>query len=192
MKMDQSNPEAVTLPPQVTQGAQLGITSDKPVIGVNEGVTFTATGASASTSINWSGGGTPVTGQGTTFTTRFSTPGQKTVTAELITDAGTIRATGTVTINEVSGAQWVNLFPPSKLTSDLIPTFQASVDRFIAALNAAGATPRIIVTYRPVERQYLQHFAWEIARGVLTRQQFKPNLVLIFAGSIETRMVILI
>src|SRR5207248_5250694 len=78
-------------------GNQQGITSSSLTPCVNENVTFTLTGASGVASINWSGGDNPSTGGGPTFTTRFSTHGEKTVKALWTTDAGTISATASVT-----------------------------------------------------------------------------------------------
>jgi hypothetical protein len=42
------------------------------------------------------------------------------------------------------------------------------VDRFIAALNTAGANISTSTTYRPVERAYLMHYAVRVANGTIT------------------------
>jgi hypothetical protein len=64
--------------------------------------------------------------------------------------------------NELSGKQWVSRFPGTNEISDLEPTFQEGVKRFIAALKQAGAEYRPTSTYRPPERAYLMHWSWLI------------------------------
>lgn len=66
---------------------------------------------------------------------------------------------------ELSGAVWVNRFPTSVSTADLEANFQSSVEAFIAAIQAAGGSVRVTATYRPPERAYLMHFAWDVAKG---------------------------
>ena len=66
---------------------------------------------------------------------------------------------------EKSGRQWVSRYPGSIATSDLAEAFAVSVENFIAALRAAGATVTISATLRPSERAYLMHYAWEIVHG---------------------------
>jgi hypothetical protein len=73
---------------------------------------------------------------------------------------------------EPSGPQWVARFPTSLSISDLEPTFAANVTRFIEALRAASAVVRISATYRPQERAYLMHWAWEIGINL-----FDPSAV---------------
>jgi hypothetical protein len=68
---------------------------------------------------------------------------------------------------DYSGAHWREEFPDSKSTKDLNKKFGPRVDRFIAALRAAGASVSIGSTYRPAERAYLMHYAWQIAREKL-------------------------
>jgi hypothetical protein len=63
-----------------------------------------------------------------------------------------------------SGPQWVSMFPTSKSTDDLVEPFRTSAKRFISALQAAQASVIVDATYRPVERAYLMHFAFEVAR----------------------------
>lgn len=71
----------------------------------------------------------------------------------------------------VSGANWVSQFPTSISTSDLHPGFRNQVDRFINALESAGAAVDISATLRPPRRVYLMHWSWRIAReGFDTRQ----------------------
>ena len=72
---------------------------------------------------------------------------------------------GSLTISkEPSGAQWVNRFPTSAVLSDLLPAFSTSVQNFINSIKNAGGHVRISATYRPVERAYLMHYSWRIAR----------------------------
>ena len=65
----------------------------------------------------------------------------------------------------LSGPDWVSKFPTSKSTDDLVEPFRTNAKRFISALQAAHASVIVSDTYRPVERAYLMHFAWEIARN---------------------------
>lgn len=67
----------------------------------------------------------------------------------------------------LSGRQWVDLFPASDSTADLAGFFRGSVDRFVSALRAAGATVTIDDTLRPPERAYLMHFSFRIAREAM-------------------------
>lgn len=66
--------------------------------------------------------------------------------------------------DDLSGPHWRERFPDSKSTKDLTPKFGPAVDRFLAALRSAGAHVSIGSTYRPPERAYLMHYAWQIAR----------------------------
>lgn len=64
----------------------------------------------------------------------------------------------------LSGPQWVNQFPESKSPDDLAEPFRSNVNRFLAALKAAGATVSIASTLRPPERAFLMHYSFAIAR----------------------------
>ncbi len=66
-----------------------------------------------------------------------------------------------------SGLDWVNQYPESTSTGDLAEPFQSNVNKFIAALQAAGATASISSTYRPEQRSYLMHYAWQINKNNL-------------------------
>lgn len=66
---------------------------------------------------------------------------------------------------ELSGAVWLRRFPAQTSTDSLAAAFRASVNRFIAALTAAGAEVRIANTLRPRERAYLMHWAHKIYRN---------------------------
>jgi predicted chitinase len=65
---------------------------------------------------------------------------------------------------EKSGPQWVTRFPTSRSIDDLAQPFSSNVAAFTGAMRAAGATARIAATYRPKERAYLMHWAWDIAK----------------------------
>ncbi len=78
---------------------------------------------------------------------------------------------------EKSGSQWVQRFQGSNSTADLEPTFGGAVDKFIAALRAAGARVSIAATYRPPERAYLMHWSWKIKN-----KKVKPDKVPPMAG----------
>ncbi|QNP50373.1 hypothetical protein H9K75_02840 [Diaphorobacter aerolatus] len=67
----------------------------------------------------------------------------------------------------MSGASWVNEFPTGTSTADLTPSFRDAVNAFIAAIDAAGGSVSISATYRPPERAYLMHYAWDIAKGTI-------------------------
>ena len=66
--------------------------------------------------------------------------------------------------SEPSGKVWVGRFRGSSSTADLDVDFKEPVERCLVALAAAGAAVRISATYRPPERAYLVHHAWNIAR----------------------------
>jgi len=65
---------------------------------------------------------------------------------------------------ELSGPAWVARFPTRTDVGALEAGFQANVRRFLEALGEAEATIEITATLRPVERAYLMHFAYCIAR----------------------------
>ena len=67
-----------------------------------------------------------------------------------------------------SGSDWVKKYPTDKSLERLSQPFQENVRKFIAALNAAHTaanhlTVTIDATYRPIQRSYLMHYAWQIA-----------------------------
>lgn len=64
----------------------------------------------------------------------------------------------------LSGAHWHSEFPTSTELSDLDGTFAGRVQKFIAALEKAGANVEITATKRPAERAFLMHWAWMIAK----------------------------
>jgi hypothetical protein len=71
-------------------------------------------------------------------------------------------------MSELSGASWVSRFPTSRSLDDLTPSFRSAVNAFIGAINNAGGTVRISATYRPPERAYLMHYAWDVANGTIS------------------------
>ncbi|MGH7145888.1 MAG: peptidoglycan-binding domain-containing protein [Planctomycetota bacterium] len=72
----------------------------------------------------------------------------------------------------VSGPAWVREFPTSRSTDGLASPFREQVERFLAALAAAGITVVIEAGFRPPERAHLMHFAFRIAR-----EDFDPRQV---------------
>jgi hypothetical protein len=71
-------------------------------------------------------------------------------------------------MSENSGAQWVARFPTSRDLADLAEPFRTKATKFVHAMQAAGMVVSIAATYRPRERAYLMHYAWEIARNGLS------------------------
>jgi hypothetical protein len=81
---------------------------------------------------------------------------------------------------ELSGVQFVPRFPGSRDTADLVQPFRGNVERFLAALNAAGAAVHIQTTFRPAKRAFLMHFAFAIAKGSIAADKvpvFDPAVV---------------
>src|SRR5258708_20582055 len=70
----------------------------------------------------------------------------------------------------LSGPQWVNQFPTSASTDTLVQPFRGNVNRFIAALTAAGAQVHISATLRPRQRAYLMHYSYRIPHQGLNPQ----------------------
>jgi len=75
---------------------------------------------------------------------------------------------------ELSGPQWVSRFPTSRSIDDLARPFSSNVAAFVAAMRSAGATVNISATYRPKERAYLMHWAWDIAKGAVDPAAVPP------------------
>ncbi|MBX3578862.1 MAG: glycoside hydrolase family 19 protein [Rhizobiaceae bacterium] len=82
------------------------------------------------------------------------------ITTAAVTGFSTSPAAG----GELSGPQWVARFPTSRLIEDLAQPFAGAMSGFVGALRAAGATVHVSATYRPRERAYLMHWAWQIAK----------------------------
>jgi hypothetical protein len=137
-------------------------------VGPNETVVLTASVQPLGATILWSGGGVPISGSGGTFTTRFPSPGDYPITASISTNTGAgATASVIVHVRELSGAVWVDRFPQSTSTADLVEPFRSNVESFIAALTAAGAPPSVNTTFRPRERAYLMHYAPKVANGTI-------------------------
>jgi len=73
--------------------------------------------------------------------------------------------------NLQSGSHWCAFFPTSQSTSDLSPIFRGNVERFLNALNRAGAYVVISATLRPRNRALLMHMSWRVANGLITPQE---------------------
>lgn len=82
--------QQVSVPPLVCSPASQNV-------NVNQNASFTVTGGNGG--YTWSGGGTPPTGSGSNFTTKYGTSGNKTVT---VRDAGGRTANCNVNVNQVS------------------------------------------------------------------------------------------
>ena len=84
---------------------------------------------------------------------------------------------------ELSGPAWVARFPTSTDVAALEAGFQANVRRFLEALGEAGATVDVTATLRPVERAYLMHFAYCIARQQTSPQDVpgQPGVDIVWA-----------
>lgn len=81
---------------------------------------------------------------------------------------------------ELSGVQFVSRFPGGQDTADLVEPFRGDVERFLAALRAAGAAVHIQTTFRPAKRAYLMHFAFAVAKGKVAADKvpaFDPSVV---------------
>lgn len=68
---------------------------------------------------------------------------------------------------QLSGAQWVNLYPQSRSVADLTSPFRENVQDFIDAMTAAGINvpANSYSTLRPAQRAYLMHYAYTIAHS---------------------------
>jgi hypothetical protein len=159
---------------------QINVTSNKKYISPNEPVTFRAERPDGTlVRSDWSGGGTPKTGTGTTFTTRYNVaPGfqglDEDVTAKAVTGGAT--ATKTVKVLRPSGAAWATQWPGDNRISALAQPFQDNVARFNTALANAGAARHISAVYRPPERAHLMYYARRIGVGGMDpRQVPTPN-----------------
>lgn len=73
--------------------------------------------------------------------------------------------TVSIEARELSGAQWVSRFPGSASLDDLAMPFRDYASAFVGALRNAGATVTVSATFRPLERAYLMHWAWMIAKA---------------------------
>lgn len=75
-----------------------------------------------------------------------------------------ISAVVNASTDELSGPNWVDLFPTGRDVTSLEPDFREKVTKFLDALKAAGAHVHINATRRPPERAYLMHWSWMIAK----------------------------
>jgi len=137
----------------------LAVSADLTTACPNQTVTFTAQGGSAA-SATWTNGGTPATGSGSSFPTRFTSKGDYTVQAS----AGGQSAAASVHVSDTSGPAWTSLYPTSTSVDDLVEPFRTNVTNFAGALVDADASISISATLRPRERAYLMHYAYAIAK----------------------------
>jgi hypothetical protein len=149
----------------------------------NDELIFEAAVPPNTSGISWSCNGDPGTGTGVAFRTRFSgLPRKEVVEARWDHFAGMARTLVAVQVRENSGPPWVQRFPGSNSPADLVPSFRAKVERFIAALQVAGASVSISATYRPLQRAYLMHYAWRVANHDIAPQAVPVFDVAALAG----------
>jgi hypothetical protein len=144
---------------------QIKVTSNKKFISPNEKVIFKAkhTDGTAANA-NWSGG-TPKTGTGTTFTTRFNdSPGFQGQDEAVTAKVGNNTAKGETKVLRESGTSWKTQFPGDNHIAALAQPFQDNVQQFHSALiNAGAAVPQNKwAVYRPDQRAHLMYYAHQI------------------------------
>ena len=66
-----------------------------------------------------------------------------------------------------AGPEWVSKFPGSKAPQACVSPFRENLIAFLDALRASGATIGLNATFRPPERAYLMHCAWDIAKNMI-------------------------
>jgi len=76
--------------------------------------------------------------------------------------------------NELSGVQWCARFPTSASVETLVEPFRSKVKRFLAALAAGNATVSISATFRPKQRAYLMHYAYQLANRQISPRAIPP------------------
>ncbi len=78
-------------------------------------------------------------------------------------------ATGAGDADRLSGAKWWHAnqakFPNSSKIEDLDSSFRSKVEKFLAALDDAGANVRVSATLRNAKRAFLMHYSWAVAHG---------------------------
>ncbi|MGW1769463.1 hypothetical protein ACWCQL_36135 [Streptomyces sp. NPDC002073] len=91
--------------------------------------------------------------------------------------SGPLSFTRTCAKTSLSGSAWAAKFPGSKSLDDLAPGFREKVKAFNAAMDAAGVTVKPKATYRPAERAYMMHYAWQVWKKAVPANKvpaFKP------------------
>lgn len=73
-----------------------------------------------------------------------------------------------------AGRNWCALYPGSRDTRDLAHPFRGYVEAFLDELRENGCTVSITQTLRPIERAYLMHWAWRIARDGVDPKEVDP------------------
>lgn len=66
-----------------------------------------------------------------------------------------------------AGPIWCDRYPTSRDVADLKEPFRSNVNRFLAELAARGCVAKIAATWRPEQRAWLMHYAWDIAHGAV-------------------------
>jgi hypothetical protein len=139
----------------------LSVSVSSTTVCPNESVVFQAKGGSADSAI-WANGGSPASGSGSTFTTRFTTGGDFAVQTTSGGNSSQV-VTTSVHVTQASGTSFVTAEDQS--TDNLAAPFKDNAIAFLAALSAAGANVSIGSTYRSPERAYLMHYAWLVGHG---------------------------
>ncbi|MBH8560892.1 peptidoglycan-binding protein [Nostoc sp. CENA67] len=76
----------------------------------------------------------------------------------------------------LSGKNWINFFPDSDSIEDLASPFRQKVQAFEKALRNAGATISIASGFRPPERAYLMHYAFQLINSNEIEPQDVPPM----------------
>ncbi len=91
-------------------------------------------------------------------------------TWKTLSGAGTAGATPGSNTGRLSGAAWWRAnqarFPNSSDLSTLDVGFRQKVDKFLAAMKAAGLSIQVRSTRRSKVRCYLMHYSWQVAKGL--------------------------
>lgn len=66
-----------------------------------------------------------------------------------------------------AGPVWCDRYPTSRDVVDLVEPFRSGVRAFLAELSSRGCVVHVAATYRPPERAWLMHYAWDVAHGLL-------------------------
>ena len=82
---------------------------------------------------------------------------------------------GSSSARTLSGASWVSRFRGSKDVKDLEDAFRTKVEQFTGAIEDAGGTVAVTSTLRPIERAYLMHWSWRIAKQNFDAQAVPPQ-----------------
>jgi hypothetical protein len=135
-------------------------------------LTFSVTAFVDGGTFSWNApGATPAMGNGQSFQMTYADTGMKTISVTFKHTNGTTEtANKIIRINDLSGKSWPQIadkngWKNSTNIKDLDPSFKGKVQKFTEALKNAGIVFAVESTFRPEERAYLMHYAWQIAHG---------------------------